>query len=357
MSVGVVRIGDRDMPDALGRLLALIGGLGDLVRPGDTVFLKPNVVAPMPQAATDLGLLAALVKAVQRCGGRPVIGESAGFEFDTAATFRLLGLDRLAAELGVPLLNLDGGPFETRSVTGYGSLPIARAALEADLFIDVPKLKLHNLTGVTLGAKNLMGLLPREARRRMHVRGIERGIAALSSMVPVGLTVVDALTITPRAVFAQPQALGLLIAGRDLSAVDQACRGLLGFPADGPVAWVCEPGQAPPAPLGGLKPAGGRLYRLLFDAMYRADVPFSRLSGGRSLIPWVHYYLGVRPALDPRRCDGCGACLAACPLDAIDLPRRHIVAGRCMRLRCLRCHDVCPRQAIVLRGWRRPREV
>jgi uncharacterized protein (DUF362 family)/ferredoxin len=343
------------MAGALERLLPLTGGLGDLVRPGASVFLKPNVVAPFAQAATDLGLLAALVQSVRRCGGLPVIGESAGFEFDTAATLRVSGLERLAAELGVPLLNLDTEEHDARPAPGWGTLPIARAALQADVLINVPKLKLHNLTGVTLGAKNLMGLLPRTARRQLHVRGIERGIAALAAAVPVALTVVDASVVTPRAVFAQPRPLGLLLAGRELAAVDNAGRALLGFHAE-PVDWLGEPGESVPAPLNGLRPLGGRVYAHLMRELHLVDTVFAALSGGRSLVPWANYYLAVRPALDRSVCDGCGRCADVCPMAAIDVRRKTIMAGRCMRLRCLRCLEACPRGALALRGWRKPRE-
>ena len=46
-------------------------------------------------------------RAAQACGGKVVIGESAGFEFDTEKTLQVVGAQDLAQSLGVPLLNLD----------------------------------------------------------------------------------------------------------------------------------------------------------------------------------------------------------------------------------------------------------
>ena len=96
------------------------------------------------------------------------------------------------------------------------------------------------------------------------------------------------------------------------------------------------------------------LYKLVFRAMYVADLPLARLVPGHSLVPAAHYWLGIRPHIITALCDRCGLCASVCPVNAIDVDRHRIVARRCMHVRCLRCVDACPKQAIALHGWRRP---
>ncbi len=354
------------------RVLALLGGLNTVVRPGDTVLLKPNFVAPFPQAATDLGMVAAVAEAVRAVGGRPVVAESAGFEFDTAGTFRLLGVSEWAKEAGVPLLNLDEEPYAKvpAGMKLYGALEISRCALEADAVLNLPKLKRHSFTRVTLGIKNLMGFLNRDSRRLLHAFGLERGLAALARIVQPELTILDALTVTARAVYGETEPLGIVAAGRDVVAMDYYGCHLLGEDPQR-IAHIREaerhglgtseyqviggrelersgfPGLAD---LGSLKEW---LYRLFFRAMYVADLPYARVFPKRSLIPAIHYWLGLRPHLEKRLCNRCGVCVEVCPMDAVDVQAQKVVAARCMHLRCLRCVSACPQQAIYLRGWRR----
>ncbi len=367
--VAVAGAAQGDVAARVQHVLGLLGGIQQVVRPGMRVLLKPNLVAPFPQATTDLEVLTAVVAAVRAAGGEPFVAESAGFEFDTAATFAALGLPGWAARMDVLLLNLDQEPHTAVAAPEWAheELRVARCALEADAVINLPKLKRHSLTRVTLGIKNLMGLLDRDSRRRLHAYGLEAGIAALAGLIRPPLTVLDALTSNTRAVYGAERTLGLVIGGRDPVAVDHyactllgvdpaqighlqaAARGGLGSSAYQVVGASDVPAETSRAGEGWRQ----ALYRLCFRAMYLVDLPYAAITR-RSLIPHVHYYLGIRPHLDAARCNRCGDCVAVCPVGAIDLDPPRIIAAQCMHLRCLRCVEACPQRAITLRGWRRP---
>ncbi len=356
-----VRVGpDGDVPGTVMALLEGLGGLAQCVRPGDTVLLKPNFVAPFADAVTDFRIIAAVADAVRAQGATPVVGESAGYEFDTAHTLVALGADDFCRDIGVQLVNLDEGTFQ-RVPTGdaiIGSLRVARLALEVETIINLPCLKRHSLTGVTFGMKNLMGLVHRSSRRRMHVLGIERGIAALNRVLRPALTVVDGLKVMSRAVYGVQRDLGILIGGTDVVAVDRVCCQVMGVAVgevghipSGPVSDAAR--DIKPLAVTDERPASGWLYRAVFRLMYLLDGPLGWAFPTGSLIPHAHYWLGIRPHLNRAQCDDCGRCVLVCPVEAIDLKARRVIGVRCMKLRCLRCVDACPRGAIEVRGLRR----
>ena len=59
------------------------------------------------------------------------------------------------------------------------------------MLIDVPVAKHHNMAGLTLGMKNLMGMLQPQGRGRFH-NNLHQNIADLSTLFRPALTVMDA---------------------------------------------------------------------------------------------------------------------------------------------------------------------
>ncbi len=89
----------------------------------------------------------------------------------------------------------------------YRSLPIPNGrtiqewsvygdALDADVLINIPIAKDHGSTRLSLGMKNLMGLI--QNRNSFHSRGLDQCIADLSSVLRPHLTIVDAVRILTR---------------------------------------------------------------------------------------------------------------------------------------------------------------
>ena len=74
--------------------------------------------------------------------------------------------------------------------------PVLRDAVECDVFINVPVLKHHGLTGLTLSMKNLMGICS-GTRGMMHM-GIGRKVSDLTDFIKPELTVIDATRVLMR---------------------------------------------------------------------------------------------------------------------------------------------------------------
>lgn len=180
-----------------------------------TVVIKTNIV----QARTpETGIVAhpvvaeAIIDVLADYGIQNIaIAEAPAIGVDTQKAFKVSGYTDLAQRKGVRLIDLFDSP-RTKVFTGYGydNLPniyndndlpkyqceymrIPRIMLEADLYINLAKLKTHNRTTVTLSMKNQWGLLSFKDRQMYHRIGLHEPIVQLAKAVKPHLVVIDGI--------------------------------------------------------------------------------------------------------------------------------------------------------------------
>ncbi|WP_051305462.1 DUF362 domain-containing protein [Desulfogranum mediterraneum] len=148
----------------LSRLLDA-AGLPERIGGQDVILIKPNLVEALPPPiTTPVELVAALVRYLRkRSAAEIIIAEgTAALHYETDHCFAQLGYTRLAAELRVPLLDLNQEPsvaLSSERCLRWPRMQLPRIALESFL-LSVPVLKAHTLARVTLTMKNMMGLPP-----------------------------------------------------------------------------------------------------------------------------------------------------------------------------------------------------
>ena len=141
-----------NVKDSLSRSLDFIGGLRRYVGPNDRVLLKPNLndVAVF----TNISLTESLVQMLVDLRTKPFIGESTfGNANMTNVIFRQTGYSDLAAKYGIDIFNFN----QSQSVAVKVPKPIvteririAKEVFEADKIINLPNMKVHYATGITL---------------------------------------------------------------------------------------------------------------------------------------------------------------------------------------------------------------
>ncbi|MEI7844701.1 MAG: DUF362 domain-containing protein [Chloroflexota bacterium] len=160
----------------LAILIDQLGGLGDVVKPGDSVAIKPNLTGgvysgllkgytAVESFITHPEVVRALVKQVQAAGAKEIFIVEAVYEWESYTQW---GYEEIANDLGVKLINLnDSKPYADFIETPVGPNsyiyekftfnPILK---DVDVFMSVSKMKNHYLAGVTHTMKNLYGLVP-----------------------------------------------------------------------------------------------------------------------------------------------------------------------------------------------------
>ncbi len=237
--VSVVPAGE-DIKAAVRRATELIGGLGRLVRPGDAVLLKPNLVRDYPPpVSTALDFLRAVVELLREAGaGRITVGEHTGnFCCDTKRVFRNLGYYDFAEEMGVELVPFEDDEWLEVRVNGraWPSFLVPRTAYEAKLRIYLPSLKTHSEARYTNALKLPVGCTHLCQRHILHGDSFERRVAELNLAWQPDLIITDGrksfVTQGPsRGDVVEP---GLILASGDPIAIDvEGVRVLQSFRAD-----------------------------------------------------------------------------------------------------------------------------
>jgi uncharacterized protein (DUF362 family) len=242
-TISIVKATARDragVDAAVRQAIRLAGGLPDVVRPGTRVMIKPNMVAPPPSAdcgaCTSPLVCRAVADAVRELGADSIIAESSARGADTEAAYRLLGYDALRRD-GYEVVDLK----QDRTV----KITLARGRIlreittfelvtRVDAIISLPILKTHDQGQVTLALKNLKGLVTDAQKRRIHLEGMFEGVVDLAGHFRPCFAVVDGLIgqegMGP--LLGMPVDMGLILAGRDLVALDAVAGRLMGFAPD-----------------------------------------------------------------------------------------------------------------------------
>ena len=186
---------------SLDTALKLIGGIQLVVQKEDHVLLKPNLNDF--DCITSIDLVEALIQYLfDHSVKQIVIAESTfGNKQITEVHFKKSGYYRLSDTYNIPLINLNASePVElvVENPLILGSLKIAKEVLDATKIINLPVMKVHYATGVTLGLKNLKGFLSPEEKKHFHKVGVEKAIVDLNTAIPVDLTITDGIMCMER---------------------------------------------------------------------------------------------------------------------------------------------------------------
>jgi uncharacterized protein (DUF362 family) len=144
-----------------------MGGMKNIVSRGDKVLIKINTVIPIaPNAGftTDPRMLKALIELVQdQNPGRIQIGERCAMGADTRAAMDLCGITEVANQTGAELCPFEHVPFDMYKIDrpiSFNEFPVPRPVREADVYIGLPKMKVHVHTTFTGAMKLQFGNLP-----------------------------------------------------------------------------------------------------------------------------------------------------------------------------------------------------
>lgn len=292
---------------ALQGLIDKLGGLKRFVRPGQTVAIKPNVVADhgfkdgvyTGGVVTDIRLVKALIELLLPIAGKVIIAEGSSINrSQTAKQFAHYGYGRLVdldpAKVSLVDLNID--ELVEKPVPGGKRMLSRKIPLtleRADVIINVPVMKTHFAALVSLSVKNLQGSIPPIEKYMSHFFGLWQNLVNIHHLVKPDLIIIDGIVgqedFGP--VSGTPKTMNLLIGGTNPVATDAVTMRIMGL----------EPALSPPvyhAYMQGLGPIEPDKISIIGPSIEAVKSPFKlpdiNIRSGRDFI--IH---------DGQACPGC----------------------------------------------------
>jgi uncharacterized protein (DUF362 family) len=226
-------------PEALvQQAIDALGGMKRFVSPGDNVVIKPNICVAYHTyeyaATTNPWVVGALVKLALEAGASKVSVFDYPFGGTAQEAYTRSGIAEQVQAAGGQMLDMPAFKFintDLPNATDLKKAKIFEDALNADVLIDAPIAKTHSLARLTLGMKNLMGLI--YDRQAIH-RSLGPRLADLASFLRPDLVVIDAVRILTAngptgGNLDDVKEMDTLIASADIVAADSYAAGLFGM--------------------------------------------------------------------------------------------------------------------------------
>lgn len=204
-----------------------LGGIKKFISRNDIVIVKPNIGwdrTPEYAATTNPEVVSTVVRLCYEAGAKQVkvFDRPVG---DPRRCYKQSGIADAAAAAGGIVSYVDERKFRDVKLPGIAlkSWPLYTEAMEADKIINIPIAKTHNLSTLTLGMKNWMGIMG-SSRGRIHQK-IEGSLTDVAMFMKPALIILDAVRILtdngPQGgSLSDVKQLNTIVAGKDQVAVD-----------------------------------------------------------------------------------------------------------------------------------------
>lgn len=330
------------------------------------VVIKPNLLMkcnPHTAIITHPLLVAAVGTKVQELGGKVTIAESSGGRYTPSTVkniYQACGYANMAQQYDF-LLNTDCSyrSLKTPTAVRCKEFQVISPILDADIIIDIGKLKTHCMTGMSGAVKNMFGVVPGLMKPELHCRfpdtkEFSEMLVDLCEAVRPHIAIMDAVMGMegngPSG--GKPRFIGTIVGGSNPYAVDMVCASMILLkPSDiFMLASAMERGLCPKT-VEEIEILGLPLSDTVISDFLP---PQSKSSDFIQYLPSFLRPLAAKiatpvPKIRTGKCIGCGKCAESCPQHTIEIKHKkaYIIYDNCIRCYC--CHEMCPEHIIDIK--------
>lgn len=363
VKVSIVKCGNYEhqkVKESILQSLGLIGGIGKIIKPGDNVLLKVNVIIGFPPeraATTHPVIVGATTEIVREAGGVPWVGDSSGAHGYTAQSLELCGIKKACEEYGGRLINFESTGTYPVKANGkiLTTINIAKPVIDCDVLVSLPKMKIHQLTKYTGAVKNFYGVVPGSGKAGIHMQApteesLSHAVVDIYSALKPRLAIMDGIVgmEDEGPTNGTPILSGVILSSTDCVALDAVASEVMGFSHRDILTtrFAHERGLGT-GELDQIEITGEKISDVKID-FKKSRYLYYKLPG--FLGKWIFKYAEnvSRVEISEKECKKCKICFNSCPASAINLePRPLIDQKKCIKCYC--CHELCRNSAVKLK--------
>ncbi len=368
--VSIVKAAEYDLDyvySAVTKSLELLGKLENMIKPGSKVFVKINHLPP--PSPPERGIIThpvfveAVLKLLKQVTDDITVGDD--IESDGGEGFKISGFYQMSQRAGVRLINLKEIGFIETECNGHflKKVYLSRVALDADIIVNLPKMKTHSLAIFTGAVKNMYGVIPDSLRKRFHgeymsSEDFSQVLTDIFSAIKPHLNIMDGIT----AMEGDGPALGdlrepgIILASQDAVALDAVATTIIGLnPMN---IYTTRYSYERNLGIGNLQNIDILGESVASVAVPDFKSPASAINILSKRVPttlsrFILQQISPRPRLVESLCTGCQECNKICPTKAITMNGNIAKINEDVCIKCMCCHEACrfyairPRQPLL----------
>jgi len=341
--------------DSIKSALKQIGNVDKVLKKGKKILLKPNLVSPLtPEkaATTHPIVIEAVIRILKEMEIEDIwIGDSG--VHGTPKIFSVCGINDLADKYGCKVCDFDN--YLTNEVFEESNkymkrLPLSKYITEADVIINIPKLKIHHAEVYTGAIKNMYGSVVGKNKMQIHARtqtkdNFQHVLVDVLNATKPDICIMDGIVGMEGngPANGKPVETNIILASYNAVAMDIVAAKQIGID-------VKEVGYILKAIKRGLGPKvqdvneiGDDIPVVIYDRPTVALKVLGRVA--QKLMPVFYYLFKPVPKFSEINCTRCEICKEICPVKAIDMKTLPVVDKK-LCISCFCCQEACFSDAI-----------
>lgn len=340
-----------------------MGGIKNIIKPGMRVAIKPNLLMakkPEEAATTHPAVVHAVIKLVQEAGGIAVIVESPGGPYNIPLlkmVYAKTGIEQIANETGAELnFDLRVEKINNTNAEYLKYLKILKPLYDADIIINLAKLKTHGFMVYTGAVKNMYGSIAGLEKSDYHLRMSSHESFA-NCLIDIFLATKPQLNIIDAIIAMEgdgpsagvPKYIGCLFASRDAFACDYVALQAIGVDYGRvPVMRIAE--KRGIFEKNNVNILGVNLDDIKPDSFEVPALSHPKIGSRFGIVRLIKNRFRPQPQIIQEKCIRCGKCIEVCPPKAVTKDKeKQIVIDYKKCISCFCCHEFCPEKAIKIK--------